>query len=226
VSLLPPGAWPYLAPYGAFLALAALQDALPTLAPGLFVLRVAVPLALLFAFWRRGAYSELRGYSPNGWVLADVAFGLVIAAGWLAPYLAWPSLARGEPFDPALLGAGREALTLGVRLLGFAIATPFAEELFVRSFVLRFAEVASDGRDFRTLPVARFAFRGFLVSALWFGFSHAGWEWWVAFPTGVAFNAWLYWRGHLGACVVAHAAANAAIWGVVVGSGDSLWPFL
>lgn len=226
MSLLPPGAWPYFAPYGAFLMLAALQDALPAAAPALFVLRVAAPLVLLVAFWRRGEYRELHGFRFDAWVLADIACGLAIAAFWLAPYLAWPALERGEAFDPALLGTGREALSLGLRLVGFAIATPFVEELFVRSFALRFAEVAGDARDFRTLPLARFAWRGFLATALWFGFSHASWEWWVAFPTGVALNAWLYFRGHLGACVVAHATANAAIWALVVFGSGELWAFL
>jgi hypothetical protein len=226
VSLLPHGAWPYVAPYAAFLALAGLQDALPAWAPALFALRVALPLALLAGFWRRGAYRELAGLPVDARILADIAFGLAVAAFWLAPYLSWPSLARGAPFDPALLGAGNEALALGLRLTGFALATPFVEELFVRSFVLRYAEVAADSRDFRALPIARFAWRGFLASVLWFGFSHASWEWWVAFPTGVAFNAWLYFRGHLAACVIAHAAANAAIWTLVVLRGGELWAFL
>lgn len=226
VSLLPPGAWPYVAPYAAFLALAALQDAVPAVGPALFVLRVALPLALLIAFWRRGAYRELAGFRGDAWICADLAYGLAIAALWMAPYVSWPSLARGEPFDPALLGARNEALALGLRLMGFALATPLVEELFVRSFLLRFAELSGDARDFRTLPIARFAWRGFLATVLWFGFSHASWEWWVAFPTGLAFNAWLYFRGHLAACVIAHSAANAAIWAFVVLRGGELLEFL
>lgn len=226
MSLLPPGAWPYLAPYAAFLVLASLQGALPALAPALFVLRVVAPLALLVWFWRRGAYPELSGFVADARILADVGCGLAIAALWLAPYLMAPSLPRGNGFDVALFGAGREPLALGLRLAGFALATPFVEELFVRSFVLRFAEVVGDARDFRALPVARFAWRGFLATVLWFGFSHAPWEWWVAFPTGAVFNAWLYLRKHLAACVIAHATANAAIWTLVAFGGPELRAFL
>ena len=64
------------------------------------------------------------------------------------------------------------------------------------------------------------------MTAVWFTFSHAPWEWWVALPTGIALNAWLYWRGKLMACVVAHASANAAIWMFVVFSALPLWEFL
>jgi uncharacterized protein len=143
----------------------------------------------------------------------------------MGPYLLWPSLARGEPFDPSLLGEERRTLTLALRLAGFALVTPFVEELFVRSFLLRFAETLERG-DFRSVPIARFAWRGFVTTVLWFTFTHAQWEWWVAFPTGIAFNLWLYARGHLMACVVAHAVANAAIWGMVVLGAGGMWEFL
>ena len=225
MALLPPGAAAYVAPYVLFLALVEVGARLPAVASVLFPLRVFAPAALLLWFWRRGAFPELRAYHAGKGTLADVAAGVAIAALWLGPYLLWPSLARGEPFDPEMLGADRRGLALGLRLLGFALVTPFVEELFVRSFLLRFAETFQRG-DFRSEPIARFAVRGFVTTVLWFTFSHAPWEWWVALPTGIAFNLWLYRRGHLMACIVAHAAANAAIWMLVVLSPAPLWEFL
>ena len=225
MSLLPQGALAYVAPYAAFLALAEAGARWPDLEVALFPLRVIAPAALLGWFWSKGAYAELRGYPLGRGTAADVAAGLAVAALWLGPYLLWPALPRGEPFDPALYGDARRPLAFGLRLLGFALVTPLVEELFVRSFLVRFAERFERG-DFRDEPIARFALRGFVVSVLWFGFSHAAWEWWVAFPAGLAFNAWLYTRGSLMPCVVAHAAANAAIWAVVVGFPGSLDAFL
>jgi CAAX prenyl protease-like protein len=225
MQLLPAGAAAYVLPYAVFLALVAAGAYAPAAAPVLFPLRVIAPALLLAWFWRRGAFPELRGYRIGAGTLADIAVGLAIAALWVAPYLSWTSLARGEPFDPALLGEERRGLALALRLAGFALVTPFVEELFVRSFLLRFAETFERG-DFRSEPIARFAERGFLVTVLWFTFTHAQWEWWVAFPTGVVFNLWLYARGHLMACVVAHAVANAAIWTLVVLGPAPLWEFL
>ncbi len=224
MPLLPAGSAPYLVPYAVFLAFVQLESLAPTLLKPMFVLRVLAPALLIAGYWRSGAYPELRGYRVGARTLLDLAAGLAIAALWVGPYLAFPSLPRGEPFAPELLGADPRAW-LGLRLFGFALVTPFVEELFVRSFLLRFAEVFEAG-DFRAEPVARFALRGFVVTVLWFTLTHAPWEWWVALPSGIAFNAWLYWRGHLAACVVAHAAANAAIWALVVFGPIPLWEFL
>jgi CAAX prenyl protease-like protein len=225
MSFLPAGSLPYLVPYGVFLVLVELHALVPGLAPLLFPLRVALPAALLVWYWRRGAYAELRGYRVGAGTLADVLAGVAIAALWVAPFVLWPALAIGEPFDAAQLGEGRQALALGLRFAGFALVTPWVEELFVRSFLLRFAETF-DRADFRSEPIGRFGWRGFAASVFWFTFSHAAWEWGVALAAGVAFNAWLYARKHLMACVVAHAAANAAMWAFVVLGPASLWGLL
>jgi CAAX prenyl protease-like protein len=148
-----------------------------------------------------------------------VLFGLAIAALWVGPSLVSVALrpAAGEGFDPAeAFGADRTALALAVRLAGFAGVTPFVEELFVRSFLIRFVDAFDRGGDFRALPIGRFAWRSFVVTVLYFTFSHARWEWPVALASGVLFNLWLYRRRSLRALVLAHAVANAAIWGAVV----------
>jgi CAAX prenyl protease-like protein len=225
MPLLPAGAVAYVAPYGAFLGMVELGKHFPAAACVLFPLRVVVPAALLAWFWCRGAYPELRGHRLGTATLADALVGLAIAALWVVPYLVWTTLPRGEPFNPALLGEAHRGAALGLRLAGFALVTPFVEELFVRSFLLRFAETFARG-DFRREPIGRFAWRGFVTTVLWFTFSHAPWEWWVAFPSGIALNAWLYRRRQLMACVIAHAVANGAIWALVVGGPLPLWGFL
>jgi CAAX prenyl protease-like protein len=225
------GWWPYLAPYAAFLVLVEIANRAPeSWAPWLLVLRIALPGAWLLAYYRQGALPELQGYRPGARGLAqDVLCGLVIAALWMGPFLLFPSLPRPEPgegFDTAMFGPGREALALGVRLVGFAVVTPFMEELFVRSFLIRLVDVVDRDMDFRKIPIARFTWRSFLVTVFWFTFTHVPWEFGVAAVAGVLFNLGLYQRRHLGAVIVAHAAANAAIWLAVVLGPDSLAIFL
>jgi len=225
------GWWPYLAPYGVFLLLVEIAGRAPdSWAPWLLVLRVALPGAWLFAYARQGALPELRGYRP-GWpgLAQDVLCGVAIAALWMAPFLLFPSLPRPEPgdgFDAGMFGAGREALALGVRLLGFALVTPFMEELFVRSFLIRLVDVIDGDMNFRKIPIGRFTWRSFAVTVFWFTFTHVSWEWGVAALAGVIFNLWLYRRRHIGSVIVAHAAANASIWLAVVLGPDSLGIFL
>jgi len=223
------GWWPYLVPYAVFLLLVEVQARLPEGAsPWLLPLKVAVPAALLLFFASRGAYPELRGFRPGTGILLDIAVGMGLALLWVVPYLVFEDLPRGsEPFDPQALGADARPFVLGLRLVGFAAVTPFVEELFVRSFLLRVVDVLWDARgDFRKVPIGQFRWPGFVGTSLWFTFSHAPWEWIVAAPTGVIFTLWLYRRRHIGATIVAHAATNAAIWLLVVLGPLDLWVFL
>lgn len=225
------GWWPYLAPYGVFLLLVEIAGRAPdSWAPWLLVLRVLIPGLWLLSYARQGALPELAGYRP-GWLgfSQDILCGVAIAALWMAPFLLFPSLPHPEPgegFDAGMFGAGREALALGVRLLGFALVTPFMEELFVRSFLIRLVDVLDGDMNFRKIPIGRFTWRSFLVTVFWFTFTHVSWEWGVAALAGVIFNLWLYRRRHIGAVIVAHAAANASIWLAVVLGPDSLRFFL
>lgn len=224
------GWWAYLAPYGLFLILVEVGRRVPeTVEPWMLPVKVAVPAALLLYFAARGDLSELRGFHPGWRVCLDVLFGIFIAALWLGPFLLFDGLPRGpeaDAFDPNQLGESLRRETLVLRLFGFALITPFVEELFVRSFLIRLVDVIDSGKDFRDVPIARFSWRSFLITCVWFTFTHLSWEWVVAAPTGVLFNLWLYRRRHIGATIVAHAAANASIWlAVVLGPGD-LWIFL
>ncbi len=228
------GWWPYLVPYFGFLALVEIGGRLPpSLAPWMLPVKVLVPGALFLAYRARGRYPELGGWRPGAFGLAgDAGMGLAIAAVWMLPYLAFGWLPRPDPaqgFDPGMLGASLAPATLALRGLGFVLVTPFVEELFVRSFLLRYLEVYDRERDFRAVPIARFGWRSFAGTVLVFTITHAPWEMPVAFVTGILFNLWLYRRGHLGSVVLAHAVANGTIFAVVVGAGDAvpaLRPFL
>jgi uncharacterized protein len=223
--------WPYLGPYGLFLILVEVGGRVPEeLAGVLRVLRVALPGLLVLWFARKGRYPELRGYRPGAAGLAsDVAVGLAIAALWMGPFLLFPALERpdaAEGFDAGIFGPGREGFAYALRLVGFGLVTPFVEELFVRSFLIRLVDVVDTHMDFRRVPMARFAWRSFLVTVAWFTFTHVPWEWPVALVAGVLFNLWLYRRGHIGAVIVAHAVANGALWLAVVLGPDAWRIFL
>jgi CAAX prenyl protease-like protein len=214
--------WPYLAPYGVLVGLAELQGWLPALAAPLLAARVALPALIVLAAWRLGAYPELARRAG----LADVAAGLGIAALWLAPYLLWPALPRGEPFDADALGASLRPAWLGLRLAGFVLVSPLVEELFVRSFLHRAVEAWPAWQGFAQLAVGRAHRVAFAVTVAWFTLSHSPWEWWVALPVGALFNLWLYRRGSLVSAWLAHAVANGAIGALVAFGPWDLWAFL
>jgi uncharacterized protein len=217
--------WPYLAPYLALVGLAELGGRLPALEAPLLGARVLLPALLVLAAWRQGAYPELRGAHGAAGV-QDVALGLAVAALWVAPYLLWPALPRGEPFDPDALGPSLRPAWLALRVSGFVLVSPLVEELFVRSFLHRAAEAWPAWRDFWRRSVGRPERVAFAVTLVWFTLSHVPWEWWVAAPTGALFNLWLYRRGRLASVWLAHATANGAIAALVLLGPWQLWAFL
>ncbi|TMA33534.1 MAG: CPBP family intramembrane metalloprotease [Deltaproteobacteria bacterium] len=197
-------------------------------APVFLVLRVIAPLGLFLYFALRGEYPELRGAR---------AIGLAGAALWMAPFLFWDSLRpRDHGFDVGQLGPGGEWLAQTLRAIGYVGVTPFVEELFVRSWLLRYVDVAETRKPFRTVPIGRFSWRSFLIVTLWFVYSHLQWEWGVMFAWTLLTMAWFYQRKHIAPLVLVHAVSNGAIFAFVVafdrifrdaaGAPISLWFFL
>jgi len=228
------GWWPYLLPYFAFLALGEVQGRLgPDTAEWFRAFRIALTAGLVLFFVRRGAYPELRGY-PHGatGIAADVAVGLVGLALWVLPYLLVPALPRPDPgsgFDPNALGESLRPLVMAVRFAGFAFVTPVMEELFVRSFLLRYADVYDGDGDFRRVPIGRYTARSFWVVMVAFTISHLPWEWPVAVAWCALANLWLYRQKHIVSVIVLHATTNAALFGLAWASeswSTRLWWFL
>ncbi len=222
------GWWAYWGPLMSFLVLGEIAGRFPeSVQPAFLPLKVAVP-GLLFAyfFFVRGAYPELRTYKPGvPWLLFDFAVGVLGGALWMAPYIAalqvdppaWqvlPEFMQPDPsdgFDRAQLGESLVWLTLLLRFIGYAIVTPFAEEVFIRSWLMRFAEVFDREVDFRRIPMAHFTWRSFWIVVVFFTVSHVPWEWPVAVPWIVLTQLYFYWRKELGALVALHAGSNAGI---------------
>jgi CAAX prenyl protease-like protein len=222
---------PYFGPMLGFAAVLAAADYVEGYGALLLGLRFAVPLSLFLFFYSQGCYPELRGFRP-GWagVLGDFLLGLGVAAVWIAPFMLWPGLRpdTSEAFDAAAAGTDWRPLLLGLRFAGFAVVTPFIEELLVRSYLIRAVDIYPADRDFREIPVGTFAWRSFLVTVAWFTFTHAQWEWPVALAAGVIYNVWLYRRKHIGSLILSHAVTNAALfcfvaWGSADAAPDSYW---
>jgi len=234
------GWWPYLLPMVLFLGLGELTARLPEAAqPWMLPLRVLIPGGLLLYYGHRGLYPELRGFRADArGVALDVLVGLAGAAVWMAPYLWFANLRpdADQAFDPGQLGPSLVWLTLGIRVVGYGVVTPFVEELFVRSWLLRYVDVFDKAVDFRDVPIARFTVRSFTVVLVYFTFSHMPWEWPVAFLWVLGTMLWFYHRGHLASLVIVHATSNLAIFFFVLtmtgrltdasGAPLDLWFFL
>lgn len=171
----------------------------------LIVARGAVVALALAWFWRW--YEELRqpprAHRPE-WVLALLA-GLAVFLVWIAIKEDWAVVSPGSGFDPRL-PTGEMDWTLAIgRVLGFALVVPVMEELFWRSFLLRWIEK----HDFLAVQPGQIGWRSFVITAVLFGLEHDRWLAGVA--AGMVYNA-LYMRtGNLWIPIVAHAVTNGAL---------------
>jgi CAAX prenyl protease-like protein len=203
----------------AFLLLIEIGGRAPDEAAGLLLaLRVLVPGALLLGYAVRRAYPELSGFRADARMLLDVGVGLLGAALWVVPFVAFDGLRPDlEGFEPeSYFGADGVALALSLRAIGYAAVTPFVEELFVRSWMLRFADVFRSRGDFRDVPIARFTPLSFGVTVLYFVFSHQSWEWGVMLVWTLLTMAWFYHRRHIVPLILVHAVTNGAIFAFVL----------
>ncbi len=217
-------AWVRVLPFAVFMALLGLRGWAPADgswgfdARWLYGAQVVIVGALLAVFWRE--YGELaRQNLPDvrEAVLA-VAVGLGVFALWISLDAPWMTI--GEPtaaFAPVDAQGRIDVPLVAVRWVGAALLVPVMEELFWRSFLMRW--IASP--RFEAVDPRRPGLRAIVLSTFCFMLAHTLWL--AAIVAGLAY-AWLYIRtGRLWTAVAAHAVTNGTLGAWVVASGQ--WQF-
>ncbi|WP_353117807.1 CAAX prenyl protease-related protein [Nitratidesulfovibrio sp.] len=147
-----------------------------------------------------------------------VAVGVIVFVAWRYLDVPWARLGTPEPFDPDALGEKARTAMIGMRLFGGGVLVPLAEELFWRSFLIRYLQ----GGDFRDIRPGRLHALSFVIVAVLFGLEHhlvvAG------MLAGVAYNVVLYRTGSVAQCVLSHAVTNSllGLWVLLTGA----WTFM
>jgi CAAX prenyl protease-like protein len=214
-----------VAPFVAFMAALALRMAAPDDGGWgfdtrwLYALQVVVPAAMLAWWWRE--YGELSAQTwpdASQWLLA-VAAGVGVFVLWVNLDAPWMTLSAGgsAPFN-ALDAAGHiDWALVAVRIAGAALLVPVMEELFWRSFLMRWVQQP----QFEALAPAAVGLRAVVISTFVFMLAHTLWL--AAIVAGLAY-AWLYIRtGRLWVAVIAHAVTNGVLGAWVVATGN--WQF-
>jgi CAAX prenyl protease-like protein len=200
-----------------FLALTWLEGRLPAAwYPFAYVIKAAVVTVALLAArpaWRKEIRPEARVLLPA------LAVGLLTFAEWvvLDRLVLYPHLGARtalNPFD-AIADPALRGLFLAVRFYGLVLMVPVMEEVFWRSFLLRYA---TDQERWASLPLGTFSAFAFILVAAMFAASHP--EWLVAGICGMLYAGLLRWTGSLFACVVAHGVTNLALGIYVLATGD------
>ena len=197
-----------IAPFALFLAFLAVQ---PLVEPHLNGRWVAVSrgvavAALLAVLWRH--YVELREAPPvpaREWAIA-VAAGSAIFMAWITLDSGWVAFeTQGPGFVPLRPDGSLDLVLAGLRLFGLVLVVPVMEELFWRSFLMRW--IAK--RDFLALPPARVGAAAFLLSSALFALEHS--LWFAGLLAGLAYG-WVYMRtGNVRVPIAAHAITNGLL---------------
>lgn len=213
-----------IAPFVAYIGFIAVTDLLERYGVPLqelrwlYAVRIAVVLALLAVFWRD--YDELRG-DDVGRALTPGALGVAVVTGivvlilWVSLNASWMQVGSPSGFNPTS-GAQIDWLLVTVRIFGAAAVVPIMEELFWRSFLMRWIVAP----EFRTVDPAQATFKSIAVTVLLFGFEH---NLWLAGIVAGAAYSWLYVRYRtLWIPILAHAVTNflLGIWVVHTGHWD------
>lgn len=150
---------------------------------------------------------ELHRAPPSAPLAAvSIGAGLAVFVLWIAPMPGWMHLgAPAASFVPLDDGGALRWDLIAVRVFGAVLVVPLMEELFWRSFLMRWIFRA----DFLALNPASVPWFGVLVSSALFALAHDLWA--AAFLAGLVY-AQLYRRtGNLWASVLAHATTNLAL---------------
>jgi CAAX prenyl protease-like protein len=218
-------AWVHTLPFVVFMAALALRSYAPQDdswgfdTRWLYALQLVLPAALIGWWWReygelaRAAWPTLRE------TLWAVLAGLVVFALWIHLDAPWMTISAGAaPAFDATDGAGAINWPLvAVRLMGAALLVPVMEELFWRSFLMRWVQQPV----FEGLAPQAVGLRAVVIATFLFMLAHPLWL--AAIVAGLVY-AWLYIRsGKLWTAVIAHAVTNGVLGLWVLATGS--WQF-
>jgi uncharacterized protein len=228
-------AFPYIAPFAAFVGLLWLVSVLAL--PGWIVqaVMIIVPAAILIA----PLVADIRpGHPLAGRARSDISFavrqwgsstllGILVFVIWIGPDLVFPHYRGYWLFTNSFTGAGPAGTgappsaalrghpwLLLLRTIRASAIVPAVEELFWRSWMMRWLI----REDFLSVPLGAWAPRAFWIVAVLFASEH-GPYWDVGLAAGVLYNWWMLRSRSLGDLILAHAVTNFCLSVYVVAAG-------
>ncbi len=222
--------WIRILPFALFMGFIGVEEGLRFLAqremlPGnegewlyLYPVKAALVGLCLVLLCRR--YKEIRAADLADWrhTALSLLAGMLIFILWIQ--MDWGFATLGEPqgFDPGRIPEGTARSTMiAARLAGAVLVVPVMEELFWRSFLLRYLIEP----DFIKVAIGRFTWFSFLATTVLFGLEHN--HYLAGMMAGAFFNLLLYRTGSIAQCILAHAVANLALGIYVLQTGN--WRF-
>ncbi len=190
--------FPYVVP---FLVFAGFTYLVPLFNMSRFLVypaKILSVLVLLFFFWPR-IKKEIRPF----WDMNAVMAGIAVFILWIGLEGRYPQIGSPAGFNPYESGQDLYVVaSMGFRLFGAALVVPVVEELFWRSFALRFL---MDNNIMR-IPLGSFSLFSFIFVSIACGLEHH--RWLPGIFAGMLYALLLYQRKNLFSPILAHAVTN------------------
>jgi len=194
---------PYVIPFAIFIGFGLIASQFENGVYFLYPVKtIAVAIAL---YWYRKSYVELfQKISIKSIIIAGFV-GIVVFVIWILPEGLYPTLGESQ-FNPFVF-ENRSWIIFQIifRLTGAVLVVPIFEELFWRSFLIRWII----DQEFKKIPIAKFTWLSFILIVIFFGLEHH--RWLVGMAAGVIYNGLLYQQKNLWSCIIAHAVTNLAL---------------
>jgi uncharacterized protein len=212
-----------IAPFALFMALLIVRGQAADGAWGfdaqwLYGLSVVIAGAVIAVCWRE--YGELaRQTLPDAReVLLAIAAGALVFVLWINLDAPWMTIGSpSAPFKPFDAGGVIDMPQVALRFIGAALLVPLMEELFWRSFLMRWLEQPV----FQGVAPQRIGARAIVLSTFVFTLAHTLWL--AAAIAGLVYALLYVKTGKLWVAVIAHAATNAALGAWVITTRN--WQF-
>jgi hypothetical protein len=208
-------------PFALYMAFLAIEGGMVNALPGfdvrwLYPAKIVAVIAVLWYF--KSSYIEL--FARPNWLWAGLIaplLGVIVFMLWINMDSGWMNLGGGAGFDPRNPAGDFKWPLVVMRLVGAALVVPLMEELFWRSFLMRWIQE----QNFMDVIPLQIGLRAILFSSVVFGLEHSLWL--AGIVAGLAY-AWLYRAsGSLWPPIISHAITNLVLglWVLTTGA----WQF-
>jgi CAAX prenyl protease-like protein len=182
----------------------------------IYPIKIFAVIAALVFCWKY--YDELHvGHLKAVHITGAVVTGVIVFVLWINMDWDFATIGNQEAYNPGILPGWAFYAFIAVRMAGTALVVPIFEEIFWRSFILRYFI----SQNFTTVKIGTFTWMSFAVSSLLFGSEH--YLWLAGIMAGIFYNLLLYWSRNIYACIIAHGVTNLLLGIYVLKTGS--WHF-
>lgn len=196
---------PYVLPMAVFMILTQLEGSFKEAYPAIYIAKVIVVSWLVWV--AKKPLSEVK--VDKKWLGWSVFWGLLLLGMWILieERVSYGRVGERSGFNPftEMENPALAWVFISFRMIGLAIMVPIMEEIFWRSFALRYAT----DKEFDKIPVGTFSWGAFAIVNAVFGFSHP--EWLPAVLYSAFMGLYLNWTKNLWACIVVHLVTNLGL---------------